>query len=246
MQSLGTIYGGAKTIAMFRGIFQSFLNRAGKNYTIDKNIPSRLIVKMLIRRSIMLLRGIMVLRRKVFLGYGCSISNKKNFSFGRNVTIESYTKLDGYSSEKIILGDNAKIGAYSNLLSTSHFSKFGKGMKMGNNSSIGDFTHFGAPGGLEIGNDVIMGSYISFHSENHNFADTTKLIREQGTTSKGIKLGNNIWVGAKVTFLDGCVIGNNCVVAAGAVVSGVFPDNCVIGGVPAKIIKTISKGDGQD
>src|SRR5690606_14434603 len=106
-------------------------------------------------------------------------------------------------------------------------------------SAVGDFTHFGAPGGIEIGNDVIMGSYVSFHSENHNFSDTTMLIREQGVTSKGIKIGNNVWVGAKVTFLDGCVIGNHCVVAAGAVVNGIFPDNCVIGGVPAKIIKTI-------
>lgn len=132
-----------------------------------------------------------------------------------------------------------KIGAYSFLTTTSHLSKYGIGLKMGNNSAIGDYTHFGASGGIEIGNDVIMGSYISFHSENHNFSDNKKLIREQGVTSKGIKLGNNIWVGAKVTFLDGSQIGNNCVVAAGAVVNSVFPDNVVIGGVPAKILKKI-------
>src|SRR5690606_5451072 len=103
----------------------------------------------------------------------------------------------------------------------------------------GDYAHIGATGGVEIGNDVIMGSYISFHSENHNFTDVSKLIREQGVNSVGIKLGNNIWVGAKVTFLDGVVIGDNCVVAAGALVKGEFPANCVIGGVPAKILKTI-------
>jgi acetyltransferase-like isoleucine patch superfamily enzyme len=65
------------------------------------------------------------------------------------------------------------------------------------------------------------------------------LIREQGVTNKGIVIGNNVWIGAKVTFLDGCKIGNNSVVAAGAVVSGVFPDNVVIGGVPAKILKEL-------
>ena len=112
-------------------------------------------------------------------------------------------------------------------------------MKIGNNSAVGDFTHFGATGGLEIGNDVIMGSYVSFHSENHNFSDPNRLIREQGVNSKGIKLGNNIWVGAKVTFLDGCEVGDNSIVAAGAVVNGVFPSNSLIGGVPAKIIKQI-------
>ena len=59
------------------------------------------------------------------------------------------------------------------------------------------------------------------------------------TTTKGIKIGNNVWVGAKVTFLDGTIIGNHCVVAAGAVVNGTYPDFSVIGGIPAKIIKSI-------
>jgi acetyltransferase-like isoleucine patch superfamily enzyme len=110
---------------------------------------------------------------------------------------------------------------------------------MGSNSAVGQFTEFGASGGIEIGNDVIMGSYVSFHSENHNFDDPSRLIREQGVTSKSIKIGNNIWVGAKVTFLDGCQVGDNSVVAAGAVVNGIYPPNSVIGGIPAKIIKTI-------
>ena len=187
----------------------------------------------------MLIRGFFKTGKKIYIGKNVSLLNKKNIFFGKNVTIESYTQIDGYASEKLVLEDNTKIGSFSKVLSTSHFSKFGKGLKMGNNSAIGDYTHFGAPGGIEIGNDVIMGSYISFHSENHNFSDTTRLIREQGVTSKGIKLGNNIWVGAKVTFLDGCVVGDNSVVAAGAVVNGIYPDNSVIGGVPARVIKTI-------
>ncbi len=224
---------------MLKRIFQYFLQKAGKTYSIDDRIPSRLIYSTLVKRTTMMLRGYFKVYKKVFIGSNCTILNKKNFQFGSNVTIEHHTILDGYASEKIVFGDNVKIGAYSNLLSTSHFSKFGKGMKIGNNSAIGDFTHFGAPGGIEIGNDVIMGAYISFHSENHNFSDTSKLIREQGTTSIGIKLGNNIWVGAKVTFLDGCSVGDNSVVAAGAVVNGVYPNNSVIGGVPAKIIKKI-------
>lgn len=54
---------------------------------------------------------------------------------------------------------------------------------------------------------------------------------------KGIRIGSNCWLGAKATILDGTVIGNGCVVAAGAVVSGAFPENVIIGGIPAKIIK---------
>jgi acetyltransferase-like isoleucine patch superfamily enzyme len=224
---------------MIKKLFQKLLNKSGKSYTIDPNIPDKLLFYMLTKRTFMVIRGFLKTGKKVFIGHNTKILNSSNIIFGKSVTIEKQCVIDGYSSEKIILGDCVKIGAYSNLLSTSHYSKYGKGLKMGNNSAVGDFTHFGAPGGIEIGNDVIMGSYVSFHSENHNFSDTTKLIREQGVTSKGIKLGNNIWVGAKVTFLDGCEVGSNSVVAAGAVVNGIYPENSIIGGVPAKIIKTI-------
>jgi acetyltransferase-like isoleucine patch superfamily enzyme len=225
---------------MIKKLFQKMLSKIGKTYQIDDRIPNKLLYSVFYNRAIMLVRGYLKTGRKVFIGRNTKILNKSNYVFGKSITIDNHCLLDGFSSEKIILGDCVKIGAFSKLTSTSHFSKYGIGLKIGNNSAIGDYTHFGAAGGIEIGNDVIMGSYVSFHSENHNFSDTEKLIREQGVTSKGIKLGNNIWVGAKVTFLDGCVVGNNSVVAAGAVVNGVFPDNVVIGGVPARIIKNIS------
>lgn len=221
-------------------IFQKLLNRSGKSYIIDPNIPNSLVFHILSQRFLMLIRGFIKTRQKVFVGKHTFIRNSGNISFGKNVTIDKYTVIDGFASERIILGDCVKIGAFSNLSSTSHLSKYGKGLKMGNHSAIGDYTQFGAAGGIEIGNDVIMGSYISFHSENHNFNNPDMLIREQGVTSKGIKIGNNVWVGAKVTFLDGSVVGNNSVVAAGAVVNGIYPDNSIIGGVPAKILKTIN------
>lgn len=224
---------------MTKKLFQKLLHKSGKNYTVDPAIPNGFFRKILSQRIIMLLRGYLKLGKKVYIGSGCSITNKSNIDFGHNVTIAHNTKIDGYASNRLSIGNGSSIGAYSLVSCTSHPSKYGKGLKIGSNSAMGRFTEFGAAGGIEIGNDVIMGSYVSFHSENHNFTDTTKLIREQGVTSKGIKIGSNVWVGAKVTFLDGCIVGNHCVVAAGAVVNGVFPDNCVIGGIPAKIIKTI-------
>lgn len=224
---------------MIKSLFQKLLKRSGKGYTIDPEIPSKLIFLTLTKRLKMLVRGYLKTGKRVFIGSDTKILNSKNIVFGKNVTIETHCIIDGFASSKVILGDCVKIGSFSNLNITSHLSKYGKGLKMGNNSAIGDFAHIGASGGIEIGNDVIMGSYISFHSENHNFNDKNVLIREQGVTSKGIVIGNNIWVGAKVTFLDGCKIGNNCVIAAGSVVNSVFPDNVVIGGIPAKILKEI-------
>lgn len=75
------------------------------------------------------------------------------------------------------------------------------------------------------------------YPENHNYKDSDIPIRLQGVNHKGIKIGNGCWIGAKTTILDGTEIGDGCVIAAGAVVSGKFPKNVVIGGIPAKIIK---------
>lgn len=224
---------------MTKKLFQKLLHKSGKTYTIDPAIPDVFFRMILFQRIFMLVRGYLKLGKKIYIGRGCCITNKSNIDFGKNVTIAHNTKIDGFASRRLSIGDGSSIGAYSLVSCTSHPSKYGIGLIIGRNSAMGRFTEFGAAGGIEIGDDVIMGSYISFHSENHNFTDATKLIREQGVTSQGIKIGNNVWVGAKATFLDGCVVGDNCVVAAGAVVNSVFPSNCVIGGVPAKIIKTI-------
>lgn len=224
---------------MLKKLFKYLLQKFGKTYSIDEEIPNRLVLSVFWQRFIMIIRGYLFLRKRVFVGKRVKIRNKSNIQFGKNCTLEDSVKIDAYARKKIILGENVKIGAYSILSSTSHFSHFGEGVIMGNNSAVGEYSYFGAAGGIQIGDNVIMGQYISFHSENHIFDNKSTSIREQGTTSKGIVLGNNIWVGAKVTFLDGTKIDDNCVVAAGAVVKGEFPKNCVIGGVPAKIIKEI-------
>jgi acetyltransferase-like isoleucine patch superfamily enzyme len=224
---------------MVKSVFQKQMSRYGRDYQIDDAIPNSFFRRILRQRFFMLWRGMLFYGKKVFLGRGVRLLNKKNIHLGRSASIGSYTLIDGYAKNKVQIGENSKIGPYSEVRCTSHFSKYGTGFSLGSNSGIGKFAFFGAAGGITIGDNVIMGEYVSFHSENHNFSDTSRLIKEQGVTSKGITLGNDIWVGAKVTFLDGAQVGNHCVVAAGAVVRGTFPDNVVIGGVPAKVIKEL-------
>jgi acetyltransferase-like isoleucine patch superfamily enzyme len=114
----------------------------------------------------------------------------------------------------------------------------GEGISLGDRVGIGEFAYLGGGGGLTIGADCIVGQYFSCHPENHNYSDPETLIRLQGVSRKGIQIGNGCWIGSKVTILDGAKVGNHCVIAAGAVVAGVFPDHSVIGGVPARILKS--------
>lgn len=224
---------------MLRLIFQKLMISFGKKYEIDNSVPDRLLFSVMFKRGVMLIRGFSRTGKQIFFGRRVSLNNSKEISFGKNCTLENNVIIDGYSRRNVSFGNNVKIGSYSKVLVTSHLQKMGEGLVIGNNCSIGDFSFLGCAGGIVIGNDVIMGQYVSFHSENHNFSNKTVLIREQGVNHKGIELGNNIWVGAKVTFLDGAFVGDNSVVAAGAVVSGRFPSNVVIGGVPAKILKQL-------
>lgn len=225
---------------MLKNILQKLLIKFGKSYTLDDNISNKLIISFLFSRFFMMFRGLFKTGRKIFVGKRTRILNSKNFQFGHSCTLEKDVLIDCHASKKVSFGNVVKIGAFSTVSTTSHLSKYGIGLEIGDNSAVGEYSYFGCSGGVKIGNDVIMGQYISFHSENHNFSNKDMLIREQGVTSQGIELGNNIWVGSKATFLDGCKIGDNSVVAAGSVVKDVFPPNVVVGGVPAKIIKEIN------
>jgi acetyltransferase-like isoleucine patch superfamily enzyme len=115
-------------------------------------------------------------------------------------------------------------------------SRFGAGVRIGRGAALGEFSYIGATGGVDIGDNVIMGQYVSFHAQEHVFSDPCIPIKDQGTTEKGIVVGDNCWVGARVTFLDGAQVGTGCVIAAGSVVRGHFPSNSIIGGIPAKVI----------
>jgi|TARA_B110000977_G_C11055067_1_gene483759 acetyltransferase-like isoleucine patch superfamily enzyme len=222
-----------------KSILKKLLKYFGKSYDIDDDIPNNFVSYIFNKRLWMLFKGLLFYRKKVFLGRKIDFLNKKNVSLGKYVTIENNVILDGFCKEEIKIGAYSKIGAFSEISCTGHFSKYGKGFSFGENSGVGKFAFFGSAGGIKIGDNVIMGEYVSFHSQNHNFLNKEELIRNQGVTSKGIEIGNNVWVGAKCTFLDGSFVGDNCVVAAGAVVKDVFPNDVLIGGVPARIIKKI-------
>ena len=82
-----------------------------------------------------------------------------------------------------------------------------------------------------------MGQNIRFHSENHNFNEVNIPIRIQGVTNKGIKIGDDCWIGAGAVFLDGVSVGNGCVIGANTVVNKNIPDNYIAVGNPVRLLK---------
>ncbi len=170
-------------------------------------------------------------------GSGVRFFNLPKIKWGKFLKLGKSVYISALSKKGVKIGDHVGIGAYSRIIVSTTFNDLGEFIKIGNNVGIGEYAYLGGAGGLEIGDDCIAGQYFSCHPENHNYSDLALPIRFQGVTRQGIKIGQNCWIGSKVTILDGVEIGNGCIIAAGAVVTKSFPSNSIIGGVPAKLIK---------
>ena len=100
------------------------------------------------------------------------------------------------------------------------------------------FTAISEGEGIEIGDNVLVGSSVTVLDSDFHEIDPSKRIDGNPKTGK-VVIGDNAWIGDRVMILKGTAIGKNSVVAAGSVVSGEFPANVVIGGVPARVIREI-------
>ncbi len=211
-------------------------------FKLDENLNTIAIISFVVGQFCSVLRGLRLMLffqnpRMAMLGRGVRFYNLTKIRFGKFMKLGDNVYLSALGSEGITLGDNVGIGAFSRIVVSTSLNQIGKYIRIGHNVGIGEYAYLGGAGGLEIGNDCIVGQYFSCHPENHNYADADIPIRMQGVNRKGIKIGNNCWIGSKVTVLDGVTIGDGCIIAAGAVVTKSFPANSIIGGVPAKRLK---------
>jgi acetyltransferase-like isoleucine patch superfamily enzyme len=114
---------------------------------------------------------------------------------------------------------------------------------MGDDSAFGEYAHLGCSGGVTVGSGVIAGPFVTVHSQEHLYGSPIIPIRLQGTSESGVVIGDNVWIGARVTVLDGSVIGEGSVVAAGSVVRGKFAPDSLIAGIPAKRLRDRKDAD---
>ncbi|GAB3364433.1 sugar O-acetyltransferase [Arachidicoccus ginsenosidivorans] len=118
---------------------------------------------------------------------------------------------------------------------TPLYINYGKHTRIGKNVFINFDCTFLDLGGITIEDNVLIAPKVSLLSEGH----PTEPENRHALIPKPIHIKKNAWIGAGATILQGVTIGENAVVASGAVVSKNVPDNTVVGGIPAKIIKTI-------
>ena len=115
------------------------------------------------------------------------------------------------------------------------YTDFGSNITFGENVFINACCHFQDHGGVVIGDGCQIGHNVVFATLNHGLSPEERPI----TYPAPIVLERNVWVGSNATILQGVTIGENAVVAAGAVVTRDVPANTIVGGVPAKFIRKI-------
>ena len=171
-------------------IRNKLLKLAGKEkFHLDDNIPFSYLVRLCWKYGWMYICGFLRGYKGVFIGSKVKLYCKRNLSIGKKSKIRSGVKIDALSLNGVVIGENCVIGENIKIECTGSLEHIGKGVRIGNRSTFGSDCYFGAAGGIQIGDDVVAGQYIRFHSENHKYDDVTKLIKEQGVTHKGIKIG---------------------------------------------------------
>lgn len=134
----------------------------------------------------------------------------RRFSLGKHSVIESFSCINNAVGD-VIIGDHTRVGIHNTII-----------------------------GPVRIGNHVNLAQGIVVTALNHNFSDPTKMIEEQGVSTKEVIIENDVWIGANAVILPGVTIGCHSVVAAGSIVTKDVPSGTIVAGTPAKIIKHIS------
>ncbi|MFX0567179.1 DapH/DapD/GlmU-related protein [Kosakonia cowanii] len=153
--------------------------------------------------------------KNIIVGKALSLRGSRNVSIGRNVNLGNQTWIDAIGSGKIIIGDDVSFSQNVHVAAASHVV-------------IGD--------GCLVGSDVLITDHDhSFETDMLTTFPKNRPLRVKGPTV----LGKNIWLSDNVKILSGVTLGNNSVVAANSVVTRSFPENVLLAGNPAVVIRQL-------
>lgn len=218
--------------------------KSDSTYQLDPRLTLWALFQVSFYRSFSVLRGFWVrlwlgkCKGILFVGAHVRIKSPQLLSVGRSTILEDYVTIDALSEQGVCFGNNVTIARFTTIQCTGVVRNLGVGLAIGDNSAVGAYSFLGAQGGITIGSNVIIGPRVSIHAENHRFSSLEIPIRLQGEDRQGIVIEDNCWIGAGSIILDGVHIGTGCVVAAGSIVTKNVQPYSVVGGVPAKMIKS--------
>ena len=149
---------------------------------------------------------------------------------GRKCKIHADASIDASRSKGVVFGDQVTLNRYA-------YVQGGEGgVRLGNRVEINNFSIVNGTGGVDIGDDTLIGPGVRIISYQHLFA-AGQTIRSQPSEGKPIRIGCDCWIGTNAIILAGVTIGDGAVIGAGAVVTRDIPANVIAVGVPARITR---------
>jgi len=130
-----------------------------------------------------------------------------------------------------------RLGDYSVIETGACINNAVGDVVIGNHTRVG--LHNTIIGPVIIGSHVNLAQGITVTALNHNFADTSKRMDDEGVNTMPVTIEDDVWIGANAVVLPGVRIGTHAVVAAGAIVTKDVPPHSLVAGVPAKVIKQL-------
>lgn len=181
-----------------------------------------------------------------------AIENGVRIRFAGNVTLSHGTYLDrgvylhacpnGIHIGKHTLVMHGAILHVYNFRGIPH-----SGIRIGENSLIGEYNVIRGQGGVKIGDRVYTSPMVQIVAVNHLFDDPDRPFVEQGITAQGITIEDDVWIGSGAIVTDGVTIGKGSVVAAGSIVTRSVDPHSLVAGNPARFIRRVGdKPPGQE
>ena len=150
-----------------------------------------------------------------YIGKPCFISGKNNIFIGNRTRIFPGIRMECINKGKIVIGNNCVLEQNVHIISENEE--------------------------LSIDSNVTISANVFISNVNHSYFDINKSVMDQEHIIKNTHIGEGTFLGYGSVVLPGTILGKHCIVGSNSVVNGIFPDNVVLAGVPAKIIKYFDK-----
>jgi acetyltransferase-like isoleucine patch superfamily enzyme len=177
--------------------------------------------------------------RNVVFGQNVVLRHPGKIRIGDNVVVDDNCLLDakGDGNSGITIGSGVFVGR-NTILSCKNGD-----IALGDRSNIGFNCEIFSASQVTLGADSLLAAYCYVIGGDHDYADVSKPVTAQGRQSKGVSVGDGVWMGAGAKILDGVRVGGHAIIGAGAVVRVDVPDYAVAAGRPARIVGM--RGDHQ-
>ena len=164
------------------------------------------------------------------IGRGVVLRGAKSVEIGNGVVVDDYAAVDVRGdSARLVIGDRCSIGRYTTIAAKGGAIRFERAV------NIGSYCRVATQTSLAIGESTLIAAYCYIGPGNHQTGDGP-LISQPMALKGGVKIGQNVWIGAHSTILDGVTIGDGAIVGAHSLVREDVAPGSKVAGVPARVL----------